>query len=240
VEQSCSSAGSVAKTDFETEERPQRSLGLEFVSFRQAVPMLAAAIVALGLAITLFALYVVREPMPAQVAAVSVPTGSPSSEPTSPANEPGATPAPSPGSSFTYAEYPNYPRASARIGTITLPSLRLSWPIFQGTTDAELAKGVGHFAGSVLPGQNDNSVLSGHRTTVFNKLGQLKRGQLILVKTSAGVFTYKVRGFRIVLKTDRTVIVPTNHAVLTLTTCYPFNNVGSTDHAFVVSADLVQ
>jgi sortase A len=195
--------------------------------------MLAASLVAFGLAIALFAIYVVREPLPPQVAPISAPSA-PAPAPTSPATPtPGATPAP-----FEYAKYPDYPNIGDRIGTITLPSLKLSWPIYQGTTDAELAKGVGHYAKSVLPGQNDNSVLSGHRTTVFNKLGKLRQGQLILVKTSAGTFTYKVRSSRIVLKTDRTVIVPTAGAVLTLTTCYPFNKLGSTDQAYVVSADL--
>lgn len=197
--------------------------------------MLAASVVAVGLAISGFALYVVREPMPAQVAPIVAPSVAPtapsSAEPSAPTPEPSAP-------AFEYPKYPNYPSTGDRIGTITLPTLKLSWPIYQGTTDAELAKGVGHYAKSVLPGQNDNSVLSGHRTTVFNKLGQLKRGQLILVKTSAGTFTYKVRAMRIVLKTDRTVIVPTSGAVLTLTTCYPFNNVGATKHAYVVSADL--
>lgn len=204
--------------------------------------MLAASLVAVGLAITGFALYVVREPLPPQVAPIVVPSApapTASAEPSSP--NPG-TPTPEASApsepTFEYAKYPNYPSAGNRIGTITLPTLKLSWPIFQGTTDAELAKGVGHYAKSVLPGQNDNSVLSGHRTTVFNKLGQLKRGQLILVKTSAGTFTYKVRATRIVLKTDRTVIVPTPGAVLTLTTCYPFNNLGATTHAYVVLADL--
>jgi sortase A len=197
--------------------------------------MLAASVVAVGLAITGFALYVVREPMPAQVG----PIIAPSVVPTAPTS--GATPATDvKAPAFEYAKYPNYPSTGNRIGTITFPTLKLSWPIYQGTTDAELAKGVGHYAKSVLPGQNDNSVLSGHRTTVFNKLGKLKQGQLILVKTSAGTFTYKVRSSRIVLKTDRTVIVPTNSAVLTLTTCYPFNNLGATDHAYVVSADLVK
>jgi sortase A len=197
--------------------------------------MLAASVVAVGLAITGFALYVVREPMPAQVG----PIIAPSVVPTAPTS--GATPATDVKvPAFEYAKYPNYPSTGDRIGTIAFPTLKLSWPIYQGTTDAELAKGVGHYAKSVLPGQNDNSVLSGHRTTVFNKLGKLKQGQLILVKTSAGTFTYKVRSSRIVLKTDRTVIVPTNSAVLTLTTCYPFNNLGATDHAYVVSADLVK
>jgi sortase A len=199
--------------------------------------MLAASIVALGLAIALFAIYVVREPMPAQVAPIAAPTTSVEPvEPAEPTAEPSAEPTASP--TYEFAKYPDYPNIGDRIGTITLPSLKLSWPIYQGTTDAELAKGVGHYAKSVLPGQNDNSVLSGHRTTVFNKLGKLRQGQLILVKTSAGIFTYKVRSTRIVLKTDRTVIVPTSGAVLTLTTCYPFNRLGSTDQAYVVSADL--
>lgn len=198
--------------------------------------MLAASMVALGLAIVLFAIYVVREPMPPQVAPIAAPTTS--AEPTAePSSQPAATPT---APAFEYAKYPNYPSTGDRIGTISLPSLKLNWPIYQGTTDAELAKGVGHYAKSVLPGQNDNSVLSGHRTTVFNKLGKLKAGQLILVKTSAGTFTYKVRSSRVVLKTDRTVIVPTAGAVLTLTTCYPFNQLGATDHAYVVSADLVR
>jgi sortase A len=197
--------------------------------------MLAASVVAVGLAITGFALYVVREPMPAQVGPIIAPSVVPT------ASTSGATPATDVKvPAFEYAKYPNYPSTGNRIGTITFPTLKLSWPIYQGTTDAELAKGVGHYAKSVLPGQNDNSVLSGHRTTVFNKLGKLKQGQLILVKTSAGTFTYKVRSSRIVLKTDRTVIVPTNSPVLTLTTCYPFNNLGATDHAYVVSADLVK
>ena len=198
--------------------------------------MLAAAMVALGLAIVLFAIYVVREPMPPQVAPIAAPTSS--TEPTAePSSQPNATPT---APAFEYAKYPNYPSTGDRIGTITLPSLKLNWPIYQGTTDAELAKGVGHYAKSVLPGQNDNSVLSGHRTTVFTKLCKLNPGQPILVKTSAGTFTYIVRSSRVVLKTDRTVIVPTAGAVLTLTTCYPFNQLGATDHAYVVSADLVR
>jgi sortase A len=194
-------------------------------------------VVALGFAIMLFAIYVVREPMPAQVA----PIAAPSAPVQTPTPTDAATPAPNATSpAFEYAKYPDYPNIGDRVGTITLPTLKLSWPIYQGTTDAELAKGVGHYAKSVLPGQKDNSVLSGHRTTVFNKLGKLREGELILVKTSAGTFTYKVRSTRIVMKTDRTVIVPTAGAVLTLTTCYPFNNLGATDHAYVVSADLVK
>ena len=61
----------------------------------------------------------------------------------------------------------------------------------------------------------------------------------LFVKTSAGVFTYRVRSFSVVKRTSRKVIVPTKTAVLTLTTCWPFNHIGKTTQAFIVRADLV-
>jgi sortase A len=93
---------------------------------------------------------------------------------------------------------------------------------------------------SVLPGQVDNSVLAGHRDSVFSQLGKLKLGDLIMVDTSAGNFTYKVSRFRIVGENDRTVIVPTKTAVLTLSTCYPFFYIGNAPKRFIVSANLLE
>ena len=81
--------------------------------------------------------------------------------------------------------------------------------------------------------------LSGHRTTVFNRLGELKKGDELFVKTAAGVFTYKVRSFWVVPRTSKDVIKHSSTAVLTLTTCYPFDSLVRTTKAFVVTADLV-
>ena len=135
--------------------------------------------------------------------------------------------------------YPVTPIEGEYLGTLSLPSLDLHWPVFEGTSEEQLSQGVGHFSGSVLPGIRDNSVLSGHRTTVFRKLGELVEGDLILVETSAGVFTYQVRDFRVVDKTAKDVIVPTDTAVLTLTTCFPFYSPIPTTQVFIVTADLV-
>jgi sortase A len=101
-----------------------------------------------------------------------------------------------------------------------------------------LKKGVGHFTQSVLPGEEDNCVLSGHRETVFRRIGRLKLGNQLIVQTSAGIFTYQVTGTRIVQANDKTVIVPTDHAVLTLTTCYPFYAPGYFPDRYIVSAAL--
>lgn len=192
----------------------------------------AASAVAVGLAILGWSFFGVRETLPPQVAPVptsQVPNWTPSATPDANINEPTAS----------AVLYKARPKIGDRVGTITFPSLKLSWPIYEGTTDAQLARGVGHYVKSVLPGETDNTVLSGHRTTVFNRLGELKIGQLIYVKTKAGTFVYKISKFRTVMRTSKAVIVPTPTAVLTLTTCYPFNNVGITTRAFIVTANLV-
>jgi sortase A len=145
-----------------------------------------------------------------------------------------ADPAPEP-----LAEYHTYPEKGDKVGTITLESLDLSWPIFEGTQEAQLSKGVGHYIGSVLPGVIDNSILSGHQSTVFARLGELEKGDRLLIETDAGIFVYVITTFEVVDRSDQTVIQPSDDATLTLTTCYPFGAIGSTTEAYIVTADLV-
>ena len=135
--------------------------------------------------------------------------------------------------------YPVHPAEGDNIGVLTIPALQQKLPIIEGTGVDELKKGVGHFAQSVLPGVEDNCVLSGHRDTVFSKLGELKIGDKLIVQTSAGTYTYEIKRIRIVDKDDKTVIVPADHAILTLTTCYPFQFIGNAPDRYILIADLV-
>lgn len=136
--------------------------------------------------------------------------------------------------------YPIYPAEGDTIGSLTIPAINKKLPVIEGTSTNELKKGVGHFLQSVLPGEDDNCVLSGHRDSVFTNIGKLKIGDELIVQTSAGTFTYVISRIRIVHKDDKTVIVPTDHAVLTLTTCYPFNFFGSAPDRYILIADLVE
>ena len=154
-------------------------------------------------------------------------------EPTTGARPGSGTPAPQP------VVYSAHPKKGDRLGSLSIPALQQKLPIIEGTDAGQLKQGVGHFAGSVLPGANDNCVLSGHRDTVFTGLGKLKVGDRFIVETAAGIFTYQIKRIRIVHKDDQTVIVPTDHAVLTVTTCYPFHYVGSAPDRYILSADLV-
>jgi len=132
------------------------------------------------------------------------------------------------------------PKVGEIFGSLTIPRLQRIIPIVEGTGTKELKLGVGHFVGSVMPGATDNSVLAGHRDSVFRNLGSLKLGDLLTVTTDYGVFIYEVHKFRIVNANDKTVIVPTSEAILTLSTCYPFGYIGNAPKRYIVQAGLVE
>ena len=131
------------------------------------------------------------------------------------------------------------PKVGDVIGTLSIPSIKSFEAIIEGTGTKELKRGVGHYSGSVIPGVSDNSVLSGHRDTVFRKLGDVKIGDLITVKNDYGTFVYEVHRIRIVKANDRTVIVPSDDPILTLSTCYPFRFIGNAPKRYIVQAGLV-
>jgi len=132
-----------------------------------------------------------------------------------------------------------HPKVGNKVGVLSIPALGQKLPIVEGTTASQLKRGVGHFHGSTMPGGEDNCILSGHRDTVFTKLGKLKKGNRLVVTTAAGTFTYKITQIRIVSASDKTVVVHKDHAALTVTTCYPFHYIGSAPKRYVLVARLV-
>lgn len=135
--------------------------------------------------------------------------------------------------------YKKKPVSGEKIGTLTIPKLNRSLPIFEGTSQEVLKQGVGHFQESVLPGDHNNSVLSGHRDTVFRGLGDVGVNDELIVETDIGQFLYKIKKVRIVDQHDRTVIVPRPKSTLTVTTCYPFGFIGNAPKRYILVADLV-
>jgi sortase A len=130
------------------------------------------------------------------------------------------------------------PKPGEYIGTLAIPRLKRTIAIYEGTSNNELKKGAGHYIKSVLPGFANNSVIAGHRDSVFSKFDRLKVGDSLTVKTTYGLYIYVIDSFRIVKADDRTVIVPTPTATLTLSTCYPFYFIGNAPKRFIVTAHL--
>jgi sortase A len=123
------------------------------------------------------------------------------------------------------------------IGMLTIPQLDAALPIIEGTQEDELKKGVGHVTESAMPGENDQIVLSGHRDTVFRKIGSLTIGDQFRVQMPKGEYVYEIAGTKIVEADDRTVIQSTfPYEELVLTTCYPFSYIGNAPERYIITA----
>lgn len=136
------------------------------------------------------------------------------------------------------AEAKNFlPTKGDKVGVLNIPKLNSEIAIIEGTHEDELKHGVGHYNGTAYPMQNDQIVLSGHRDTVFQRMGELDIGDIMVVQLPYGDFSYEIVDTKIVDADDRTIIVPTApDEVLTVTTCYPFTYVGSAPDRYIITA----
>ncbi len=129
------------------------------------------------------------------------------------------------------------PAVGNAIGILDIPKIQAELPIVEGTDQDDLEKGVGHYKGSSLPKENGQIVLSGHRDSVFRRLGELKIGDPLTVKVKNGSQTYKITNTKIVNSDDKTIItLQKNKEELILTTCYPFRYVGNAPQRYIVYA----
>lgn len=105
-------------------------------------------------------------------------------------------------------------------------------PVLEGVGLDVLAKGVGHYPDTAMPGKIGNFAVAGHRATngePFAYLDRLRTGDAIVVETRTRWLTYVVDSTRIVQPTDVWVIDPVpgqpdavpRERLITLTTCNP-------------------
>ncbi|MDQ0416522.1 sortase A [Croceifilum oryzae] len=132
------------------------------------------------------------------------------------------------------------PKKGEHFADLVIPRLEAKMPIIEGTNEDELERGVGHYSKSVLPGEPDNAVLSGHRDTVFRQMGKMQLGDELRVVTSRETFVYVIQKMWKTDALDRTVIVPREKPVLTLTTCYPFSYIGPAPERYIIEAHLIK
>ena len=115
------------------------------------------------------------------------------------------------------------------MGYVEIPSIRVTLPIYHGTDDKTLEKGVGHLLGSSLPvgGESTHTVLTAHSgmasQRMFSDLDMLKTGDVFYLDVLGERMAYQVDQIKTVLPYDTTYLGIVNgedHA--TLVTCTPF------------------
>ncbi len=125
---------------------------------------------------------------------------------------------------------------------LRVPKVGIEVPVFEGTSDLVLNRGVGHVSGTAMPGENGNMAISGHRDGFFRGLKDLHMGDRVEVQRDAEtgqVDTYVIDKIKIVLPQDVSVLKPTEKTTLTLITCYPFYYVGAAPERYIVQASLL-
>ncbi|MGG5170849.1 class C sortase [Pseudarthrobacter sp. J1738] len=126
---------------------------------------------------------------------------------------------------------------------LVIPSIGVDLPIYHGTGDAELHKGVGHLYGTALPvgGKGTHAVLTGHsgvpEATLFTRLKDLKLGDEFEVSTYGDTLTYRINNIVEVLPTETESLRPVaGKDLVTLITCTP---IGINTHRLLVTAERV-
>jgi sortase A len=120
---------------------------------------------------------------------------------------------------------PEPPEGSV-VGRLQIPAIGVDQYVVEGTAEADLAKGPGHYIGTSMPGQAGNIAIAGHRTTYgapFNNLNNLKIGDQISITSNSGEqLTYVVSADPVAVSpTDVSVLNTVADNRLTLTTCNP-------------------
>lgn len=129
------------------------------------------------------------------------------------------------------------PSIGDTIGLLHIPKIKSELAIVEGTDPNDLKKGVGHYKGSYYPNENGQIVLSGHRDTVFRRLGELKIGDALEVEMPGKTYIYEITHTKIVDSKDKSIITLQNkEEELILTTCYPFSYVGNAPKRYIIYA----
>ena len=115
------------------------------------------------------------------------------------------------------------------MGYVEIPKISVKLPIYHGTENDSLERGIGHLLGSSLPvgGENTHSILSGHSgmasQKMFTDLEQLTPGDVFYLNVLNETLAYQVTEINTVLpyETDLLGIVP-GEDLCTLVTCTPY------------------
>lgn len=115
------------------------------------------------------------------------------------------------------------------MGYLSIPKIDIKIPIYHGTSNEVLQKGVGHFEGSSFPvgGKGTHAVLSAHSglpsARLFTDLNQLRVGDMFYIYILDQVFAYKVDQVLVVEPSDVEALgLQKGEDYVTLVTCTPY------------------
>ncbi len=130
------------------------------------------------------------------------------------------------------------------MGYIEIPEIKVTLPVYHGTSDAVLSMAIGHIEGSSLPvgGESTHCVLSGHRglpsAKLFSNLDKLVEEDIFYIRTLDETLTYEVDRIRIVEPHETGgLAIEEGKDYCTLITCTPY---GINTHRLLVRGHRIE
>ena len=130
------------------------------------------------------------------------------------------------------------------MGYVEIPTIGVTLPIYHGTNNSTLERGVGHLLGSSLPvgGESTHSVLTAHSgmasQKMFSDLDRLKKGDIFFLDVLGEKLAYQVDQIKTVLPYDTTFLqTEIGNDLCTLVTCTPF---GVNTHRLLVRGTRIE
>ncbi|HIY17446.1 MAG TPA: class C sortase [Candidatus Intestinimonas stercorigallinarum] len=132
----------------------------------------------------------------------------------------------------------------AAVGYVEIPAIKLTLPIYLGTSETVLQVGVGTMEGSSLPigGESTHAVLTGHRglpsATLFTDLDRLVQGDMFHIHILNETCTYEVDQILIVEPAEMDALeIVEGEDYCTLVTCTPY---GVNSHRMLVRGHRIE
>lgn len=124
------------------------------------------------------------------------------------------------------------------MAVLRIEKLKIEVPVFDGTDDLTLNRGVGRIIGTSRPGGPGNIGIAGHRDGFFRGLKDISVGDQVDLMMTTTRAAYVVDEIEIVSPADVRVLQRRSVPSLTLVTCYPFYFVGDAPQRFIVHASI--
>lgn len=126
-------------------------------------------------------------------------------------------------------QYARMLEVKEKIGVLRIPAIDLREPIYAGTSEDVLERGIGHMEFTSLPvgGDSTHAVLTGHRglptARLFTDLDKVKAGDHIYIDNIKETLAYEIRERQVIDPGDfDTLRIRPGQDQVTLLTCHPY------------------
>lgn len=131
------------------------------------------------------------------------------------------------------------------VGSIDIPAMGITLPIYLGATEANMELGAAVVAGTSMPvgGESSNCVIAAHRgvwhgVQMFRDIELLEVGDTITITTAWDELTYRVCEIRVIEPDDVDALaVQEGRDLVTLFTCHPY---AVSSHRYLVYCERVE